>query len=69
MFIYGTVYFDAVPAGAGVNVYAKEGTTIIDQCLTLDTGEYVLEIEGSADGVSVDLWVEDELVETITFQF
>ncbi|GAH22971.1 unnamed protein product, partial [marine sediment metagenome] len=34
MLVYGTVYFDAVPAGAGVAVYAKEGTTELTSCLT-----------------------------------
>jgi len=69
MTVYGVVYIDTNPAPAGMNVYAKDGTTIIAQCLTTDTGHYALSLEGPAEGTSIDLWVESENVVTITLSY
>jgi len=69
MTVVGVVYFDTDPAGAGVTVYAKEDTTIIDQCLTLATGQYYLQLEGPAEDTLIDLYVEEELVDTLPLNY
>ncbi len=73
MTVYGTVMIDTVPlpetAPPGMNVYAKEGATIIDQTLTTATGQYALSLEGPDEGTSIDLWVEEENLETITLSY
>ena len=69
MTVYGIVYYDTDPAPEGTNVYAKYDGTEIDSCLTLATGQYYLQLEGPAEGSSIDLWVESENVETIILEY
>ncbi len=67
MLVYGTVYFDAVPAESGVNVSAKDGATVLTSVLTGANGAYALMVTGPAEGTSIGFYVEDELVETVQF--
>jgi len=72
MTVFGNVFVDLAPAGAGLNVYAKFGTTIVAQGTTDATGYYLLsigEVSGLEDGVSIDLWVETTNCETVTLEY
>ncbi|MBU0777772.1 hypothetical protein KKF82_05900, partial [Patescibacteria group bacterium] len=72
MAMYGDVFVDLVPAGAGLNVYAKFGTTEIASATTNADGYYTLSIteaSGVADGESIDLYVGTTYADTVTLEY
>jgi len=72
MTVFGNVFVDLAPAGAGLNVYAKHGTTVVAQDTTDATGHYLLSIpeaSGVANGESIDLYVGTTLADTVTLEY
>lgn len=72
MTVYGYVFVDGTPAGAGLNVYAKNGTAVVTQDTTDAESHYLLSISptsGLDDGTPIDLWVEEENVTRITLAY
>ena len=74
MAVYGYVFIhrvddESVTAPAGLWVYAKYATDVVDKDATSLGGAYDLSITGPPNGASIDLWVEDTHVTTITLQY
>ena len=74
MAVYGYVFVhrvgdENVTAPAGLWVYAKYATDVVDSDMTSSEGKYALSITGPPSGASIDLWVEEIHVTTITLQY
>jgi len=74
MAVYGYVFIhrvdgENVTAPAGLWVYAKYANDVVDNDTTSSVGAYDLTITGPPSGASIDLWVEETHVTTITLQY
>jgi hypothetical protein len=56
-----------ITAPAGLNVYAKEGSSVIANTTTDSSGHYGMPISGPTDGTPFDMWVGSEKITTLTF--